>query len=88
MGRRNQAAGELWTSKEVGQHSWELYNLSEDYSQAHNLAETNPEKLKELVELFDKEANRNNVYPLLPVPALFAAFTASSGGKTHFVYHE
>jgi arylsulfatase A-like enzyme len=45
---------------------WELYNLDQDYSQAHNLAAQNPEKLAELRELFDSEARRNNVYPLEP----------------------
>ncbi len=77
--------GDLWIGKEIGQHPWELYNLDQDYSQAHDLAAKNPEKLKELVELFDAEAKRNNVYPLVPVPALFAALT---NGKTHFVYRE
>jgi arylsulfatase len=46
--------------------SWELYNLSEDFSQAHNLADKYPDKLKELQALFDKEAKRNQVYPLAP----------------------
>src|SRR6516164_8811619 len=31
---------------------WELYNINEDFSQAHNLAETNPDKLKELQAAF------------------------------------
>jgi arylsulfatase len=52
-------------AKPIGQHPWELYNLEQDYSQAHDLAARHPEKLKELVELFDKEARRNNVYPLV-----------------------
>ena len=54
----------------IGQHPWELYNLDKDYSQAHDLAKENPEKLKELVQLFDEEAKRNNIYPLAPVPSL------------------
>ncbi|MBB4200986.1 arylsulfatase [Rhodoblastus sphagnicola] len=57
---------DAWETAEIGQHPWELYNLNEDYSQAHDLAAKNPEKLKELVELFDSEARRNNVYPLAP----------------------
>jgi arylsulfatase len=43
---------------------WELYNVSEDFSQANNLAQQYPEKLKELQDLFLKEAVRNNVLPL------------------------
>lgn len=67
------------------QHPWELYNLSNDYSQAHNLAEKYPEKLKELQKLFDTEARRNQVYPIFqppnqqPLPAK---------GRNIFVYRE
>ena len=43
---------------------WELYNVSEDFSQANNLAKRNPDKLKELQDLFMKEAVRNNVLPI------------------------
>ena len=45
---------------------WELYNLDADYSQAHNLAASNPDKLKEMEALFDSEARKYNVYPLTP----------------------
>jgi arylsulfatase A-like enzyme len=43
---------------------WELYNINEDFSQANNLAETNPAKLEELQAVFDTEAKKYNVYPL------------------------
>jgi arylsulfatase len=43
---------------------WELYNTEEDFSLTNNLAETNPDKLEELKVLFEKEAIKNNVYPL------------------------
>ena len=33
---------------------YQLYNLQEDIGQQHNLAETNPEKLKEMVTSFEK----------------------------------
>jgi arylsulfatase len=46
------------------QEKWELYNIAEDFSQGVNLAEKYPEKLAEMLELFDAEAKRNNVYPL------------------------
>jgi arylsulfatase len=49
-----------------GQRDWELYNLNEDYSQAHNLADRHPDKIKQLDALFDQEAWRNDVYPLQP----------------------
>jgi arylsulfatase len=43
---------------------WELYNVKDDYSQANNLADKNPVKLKELQAAFDVEAKKYNVYPL------------------------
>ncbi|MGH7197998.1 MAG: arylsulfatase, partial [Candidatus Omnitrophota bacterium] len=43
---------------------WELYNVDEDFSQAHDLAAENPEKLKELQEIFNQEAIKNNVFPI------------------------
>jgi len=43
---------------------WELYNVSEDFSQANNLAEKNPEKLEELKKKFLEEAVKYNVLPI------------------------
>jgi len=43
---------------------WELYNVAEDFSQAHNLAEKNPEKLEEMKKLFLEEAVKYNVLPI------------------------
>jgi arylsulfatase A-like enzyme len=50
--------------KDPKYNTWELYNIQEDFSQANDLAKTNPEKLRELVALFDKEAEKYGVYPL------------------------
>src|SRR5436190_16154289 len=43
---------------------WELYNVAQDFSQANDLAAKNPAKLKELQDLFMKEAARNHVLPI------------------------
>jgi arylsulfatase len=43
---------------------WELYNINEDFSQANNLVDKHPDKLKELQDAFDVEARKYNVYPL------------------------
>jgi arylsulfatase len=43
---------------------WELYNTKEDFSLVNNLAAKNPVKLKELQELFLKEAVKYRVLPL------------------------
>jgi arylsulfatase len=64
---------------------WELYNVAEDFSEAHDLADKNPAKLNELKAEFDKEAHRNGVYPLVPIPD--PGLTPSPVlGKTHFIY--
>lgn len=44
--------------------AWELYHVDKDFSQAENLAARNPEKLKELQAVFEKEAIRNHVFPI------------------------
>jgi arylsulfatase A-like enzyme len=43
---------------------WELYHVDEDFSTANDLAAKHPEKLKELQELFLKEAVKYQVLPL------------------------
>jgi arylsulfatase len=43
---------------------WELYHLAEDFSQANNIVKQNPDKLRELQDLFWAEAARYNVLPL------------------------
>jgi arylsulfatase A-like enzyme len=43
---------------------WELYNTTDDFSEAHDLAAQNPAKLKELQDVFTKEAITNHVLPI------------------------
>lgn len=43
---------------------WELYHLDEDFSESRNLAQENPEKLRELIDLWWVEAGRHGVLPL------------------------
>ncbi|MCJ7685007.1 MAG: arylsulfatase, partial [Desulfobacteraceae bacterium] len=43
---------------------WDLYNTEEDFSLTDNLADKYPEKLAVLKDLFEREAIKNNVYPL------------------------
>jgi arylsulfatase len=69
---------------------WELYNVSEDFSQANNLAEQYPEKLKELQDAFDVEARKYQVYPLdssfasRADPAIRPSLTR---GRNEFIYY-
>ncbi len=49
----------------------ELYYLPDDFTQARDLAAENPEKVKELKELFWQEAERYDVLPLMAALAPF-----------------
>jgi arylsulfatase A-like enzyme len=57
-----------WQSVRTGfdpdKQKWELYNISEDFSQANDLAAANPQKLRELQDLWWAEAAKYNVLPL------------------------
>ncbi len=46
------------------QDNWELYDTSTDWSQANDLSEEMPEKLRQLQDLFMVEAAKYNVFPL------------------------
>jgi arylsulfatase len=48
----------------LSKDTWELYHVAEDFSEAHDLAASNPAKLHEMQALFMKEAERNHVLPI------------------------
>jgi arylsulfatase A-like enzyme len=75
----------LGAHTDLDRHPWELYNLNDDYSQAHDLAAKYPEKLKELQALFNEEAVRNHVYPLIPT---LSQQPSPFNGRKVFVYRE
>jgi arylsulfatase A-like enzyme len=52
------------TGFDPDKQKWELYNISEDFSQANDLAAANPQKLRELQDLWWAEAAKHNVLPL------------------------
>jgi arylsulfatase len=69
----------------------ELYNLDKDFSEADDLAAIYPEKVIELKDLFDKEADKYQVNPLLGGVAAaaygFPTRMASTGRKRFTYYH-
>ena len=65
---------------------WELYYLPDDFSQAHDLAAKNPEKLGELKALFWEEAERNRVLPLFGSVAVFFGILPPLPMKTRFPF--
>jgi hypothetical protein len=51
-------------TKSVLDYPWELYDITKDWTQTDDLAAKNPKKLKELQDLFWKEAEKYQVLPL------------------------
>jgi arylsulfatase len=49
---------------DVNSYLWELYHVSEDFSESSDLAGKEPAKLKELQDLFWQEAAKYNVLPI------------------------
>ena len=71
-----------WEGKPKGpflEDKWELYHVAEDFSSANDVAAKNPEKLKELQDLFLKEAEKNHALPL--DDRLLERFNASLVGR-------
>jgi arylsulfatase A-like enzyme len=50
--------------RELDAKGWELYNLKEDPAETKNLADTNRDKLIEMIALWYSEAGKYNVFPL------------------------
>ena len=65
----------------------ELYNLDEDFSQADDVAEKYPDKVRELTALFWAEAERNQVLPLFAEVAFLWGFPKDSTDQTKFTYY-
>ena len=49
----------------VNSYRWEVFDLNKDYSQSHNLASKYPARLKAMQALFDEQARKYNVYPIM-----------------------
>jgi arylsulfatase A-like enzyme len=69
---------------------WELYNVTNDFSQSKDLAKENPKKLSDLQARFLIEAAKHNVLPIdssfasRANPALRPGFNT---GRTDFIYY-
>ena len=70
-------------------YKWELYNIAEDYSENNDLAATNPEKLKELQDLFMVEAKKYQVLPLdnSILERILTPRPSATAGRTEFTYY-
>ena len=52
------------TGRPFEEDVWELYDHARDWSQAHDLAAEHPDKLRELQDIFQREAEKYHVLPL------------------------
>ena len=52
----------IWINKPWGKNDWALYNLAEDLGEQNDLAETNPDKLKDMLLLWEQYVADNSVF--------------------------
>jgi arylsulfatase len=66
----------------------QLYNLNQDFSQTDDLAAKNPEKVKEMKQMFIAEARKYQVFPLDASVAarIIAPRPNITAGRSEFVY--
>jgi len=72
----------------LNEYKWELYNITEDYSQYNDLAAQQPAKLKELQAIFQTEAAKYQVFPLdnSGFVRLLSPKPSAVAGRTVFTY--
>jgi hypothetical protein len=69
-------------------YKWELYNITDDFSENNDLAAKNPDKLKELQDLFMAEAKKYQVLPLdnSILQRMLTPRPSAIAGRTEFTY--
>ena len=66
---------------------WELYHTDEDFSECHDLADTHPDKLRELVDRWWAEAGAFAVLPLDDREYERVAASVAARARTTYVYY-
>ncbi len=72
------------------QDRWDLYHVDVDRSESNNVAKQNPEKLKDLIDAWFKEAEKNFVLPLddrSAVELLGLERPTTEPKRTRFIYY-
>jgi arylsulfatase len=72
----------------LSDYNWELYNITNDYSEFSDLSTQYPDKLKELQALFLTEAAKYQVFPLdnSGFVRILAPKPSATAGRTEFTY--
>lgn len=68
----------VWINKPWGKNGWSLYNLAEDMAEQHDLAESQPEKLEQMLVLWDQYVEDNGVFVFPDVKVRY------TNGKNHY----
>ena len=63
-GTVHRAPWEKVPRQKLQEDPWELYDTTKDFSLSNDLAKTNPEKLKELQDIFMRDASKYRVLPI------------------------
>jgi arylsulfatase len=73
---------------DINDYKWELYNISNDFSENNDLVAQNPDKLKELQGLFMDEAKKYQVLPLdnSLLERVITPRPSATAGRTVFTY--
>ncbi|KAB2892274.1 MAG: arylsulfatase [Desulfobulbaceae bacterium] len=58
-----------WEHKPLGKGAWELFNLTNDPAERHDLAAQQPDKLQEMIKLWENYVQANNV--IIPSRSMF-----------------
>jgi arylsulfatase len=68
---------------------WELFHLDRDFSEVDDLAEKEPQRLAEMIELWWREAEKHQVLPLDDRfgPRFAENAARFHGARNHFVFH-
>ena len=67
---------------------WELYNLSEDFNETHDLADAEPGRVAQMQAIWWQEAEANQVLPLDDrfAPRFAENAERHRGGRTHYTF--
>jgi arylsulfatase A-like enzyme len=67
---------------------WQLYDLTKDWTQAEDVAAKEPDKLRDMEQLFTMEATKYNVFPLddRTLPRFIGPKPSYTPGRTLFTY--
>jgi arylsulfatase len=75
-------------SREFADDHWALFNLDDDFSEAHDVAEEHPRLLADLRQRWSAEAGRNNVFPMSDdlIARVMAMMPPANGPAPSVVY--